>query len=54
MPKKPKKPANQLTTEEAIQQLFPKKIITEIKRELDSTDDHDGGGESTSLKHRKS
>ena len=53
MPKKPKKPVHELTTEEAIHQLFPKKVIDRVKREIGSPDDHDRDGKSTSQLHRK-
>lgn len=50
---KRKKPAAELTTEEAVKRLFPKRIIDWVRREVGSPDDHDQDGRSTSTLHDK-
>jgi len=35
MPDKPQKPAAKLTTEQAIERLFPKRVVAEVKREIE-------------------
>ena len=45
--------SDELTTEEAIKRLFPRRVIERVKRELGNPDDHDKDGRSTSRIHRK-
>lgn len=51
--RKPKKPLHEMTSEEAIRQLFPKKVIQRVKRELGTPEDHDRDGKSSSRLHPK-
>jgi hypothetical protein len=53
MPKKKQKPLHELTSEEAIERLFPKKVIKSIKQEIGNPDDHDQDGRSSSQRHPK-
>ncbi|MEX2227653.1 MAG: hypothetical protein WEB52_14530 [Dehalococcoidia bacterium] len=39
MPRKKKKPPQEMTSEEAIESLFPKRVIEEVKRELDQQEE---------------
>jgi hypothetical protein len=38
MPRKKKKPPQELTNDEALESLFPKRVIEEVKRELEQQD----------------
>ena len=46
MPKKNKKPAKELTTEEAMKRLFPKKVRERLKEVAHEKDDKDNSDSS--------